>query len=179
MSNHYKLYYFNLRARAEPIRILLHHALQQYEAVDFAFEEWDSSYKSNLEANSVEEQAICDMFGEQIQDYIAKARDWSWTFFGFQPAEKRDEFFEKDIQPIVDEIGQIFGEQLKKNGNGYFVGSKITWFDIFLAEFIDKIIGHAKPGVFSKYPIIEQHHKKIFSLPSIAKYVKERPPRPY
>jgi glutathione S-transferase len=215
MSSAYKLYYFGLRARAEPIRVLLHYIQKPYEEVTFGFEEWPE-YKTKMplkqvpvlevrqeedgptlklsqttailrylakvhdvEANKVEEQALCDMYGEQIQDYIGKVREWTWTFIGMRPVEKRDELYESTVVPVVEELGKIFGQQLKKNGNGYFVGSKITWFDIFLAEFVDKIIGHATPDVFAAYPEIEEHHKKIFSLPTISKYIKERPSYPY
>lgn len=40
MSSHYKLYYLNIRARAEPIRLLLHYTGQEYSAIDFDIEEW-------------------------------------------------------------------------------------------------------------------------------------------
>ena len=42
----YKLYYFNMRGRAEPIRILLAQAEVKYEDIRFVKEEWASKYKS-------------------------------------------------------------------------------------------------------------------------------------
>ncbi|KAH7702257.1 hypothetical protein AAVH_30590, partial [Aphelenchoides avenae] len=133
-----------------------------------------------LEANTPAGQAACDMYGEQIQDYVSSTQQWGRTFFGLVPAEQREEIYATKVQPAIDGIGELLGGQLlQKNGNGYLVGSKLTWVDIFLAEFVDKIIGHTEPGVFAKYPLIEAHYKKIFSHPTIAKYVRERPNYPY
>jgi glutathione S-transferase len=42
----YKLYYFNLRGRAEVIRYVLAAAGQEYEDVRFEKEEWASKYKA-------------------------------------------------------------------------------------------------------------------------------------
>ncbi|KAH7693909.1 CRE-GST-36 protein [Aphelenchoides avenae] len=41
-SPHYKLHYFSLRARGEPIRLLLHYLDQPFEDVTFSFQEWAS-----------------------------------------------------------------------------------------------------------------------------------------
>ncbi|KAH7693430.1 GST-36 protein, partial [Aphelenchoides avenae] len=132
-----------------------------------------------LEANTPAGQATCDMYGEQIQDYVSSTQPWGRTFFGLVPAEQREEIYTTKVQPAIDGIGELLGGQLQKNGNGYLVGSKLTWVDIFLAEFVDKIVGHTKPDVLARYPLIEAHYKKIFSLPAISKYAKERPSYPY
>jgi len=42
----YKLYYFNIRARGEPSRILLAQAGVKYEDIRYGKEEWMSKYKS-------------------------------------------------------------------------------------------------------------------------------------
>ena len=41
----YQLYYFNIKARAEPIRILFAQADVKYEDIRIAKEEWMSKYK--------------------------------------------------------------------------------------------------------------------------------------
>jgi len=41
----YKLYYFNMRASAEPIRIIFAQAGVKYEDIRFGQEEWAKKYK--------------------------------------------------------------------------------------------------------------------------------------
>ena len=43
----YKLYYFDLYLRAEPIRMLLSHADVNYEDITFNFDEWPK-YKPDM-----------------------------------------------------------------------------------------------------------------------------------
>ncbi|KAH7669973.1 GST-30 protein [Aphelenchoides avenae] len=133
-----------------------------------------------LEADTAENQALCDMYAEQMQDYLTPMKDWSQTFFGMKPAEERENYFQKDVLPTLNQFGEIYSELLKKSGSGYFIGPKITWLDVFVANFVDKMMHDTKKtDLFSKFPLIEEHHKKIFAKPSVAKYVKDRPDYPF
>lgn len=85
-----------------------------------------TSFFLDLEADTDEDQALCDMYGEQVRDYITKIGAWGGTFIVAERSEKRGELFDKDVQPVVDEVGEIFGALLKKNGSGYLVGSKVS-----------------------------------------------------
>ena len=49
MMSTYKLYYFNVRARAESIRILFAQAGVTYEDIRFTQEEWVSKYKAGMQ----------------------------------------------------------------------------------------------------------------------------------
>ncbi|KAH7721373.1 hypothetical protein AAVH_11117 [Aphelenchoides avenae] len=45
----------------------------------------------DLEADTSEEQAFCDMYAEQIQDYVYAiwvSGNWSKTFYGTKPVEE-------------------------------------------------------------------------------------------
>lgn len=42
MAGSYKLYYFEMRNRAEPIRVLLHYVGQPFEDVKYSFGQWPS-----------------------------------------------------------------------------------------------------------------------------------------
>ncbi|KAH7706948.1 CRE-GST-36 protein [Aphelenchoides avenae] len=161
MRTPYKLHYFEVRNRAEPIRILLHYAGQPFEDVKYSFEQWPSvkptmplktmsvlemkektgdvlklgqttailrhlGKKHGLEANTPAGQATCDMYGEQIQDYASSTQPWGFTFIGLAPSEQREELFSTKVQPAIDGVGELLSGQLKKNGNGYLVGSKVT-----------------------------------------------------
>jgi glutathione S-transferase len=130
-----------------------------------------------LEADTPEEQAQCDMYAEQLQDYLLKVAPWWWTRTGVMGRKPEEEagLFESNVKPVIKEVGEIFGAQLKKNGTGYMVGSKLTWVDIFVADFVDRLIPKENPDAFAEYPAVQEHHKKIMSSPGISKYMKERP----
>jgi glutathione S-transferase len=225
MATEYKLYYFNLHARASPIRLILHYLNVPFEDVICEISNWSqcklgeksdfllkmpfkqlpvlevrrASHKEplllaqttaicrylakvhGLEADTAEEQALCDMYAEQLQDYVMKVAPWWWTYTGLmgRKAEERPELFESNVKPVIKDIGEIFGAQLKKNGTGYMVGKKLTWVDIFVADFVDRVTPQENPNAFADYPAVQEHHKKIMSLPAISKYMKERPPFAY
>ena len=44
----FKLYYFDIRGRAEPIRVMLHYCGREFEDVKFSVTEWEDVKKCKL-----------------------------------------------------------------------------------------------------------------------------------
>ncbi|KAH7703872.1 GST-5 protein [Aphelenchoides avenae] len=216
MPPKYKLVYFKLRARGEPIRMIFHHAKQEFEDAEVsvdAEEAWPEMKKKTpfgqlpflevakdggdklvlaqttailrylgkklgLEADTFDEQALCDMYAEYVQDTIMRGHRYFWTMIGLEPAEKEPELRESTFLPTVKDFGETIEKQLKSNGTGFIVGKKLTWVDIFIACFVDMYMEGGKDA-FSKYPLVEKHRQMVFGQPGIKEYVAKRPNYPY
>uniref|UniRef100_A0A914EEV2 Glutathione S-transferase n=1 Tax=Acrobeloides nanus TaxID=290746 RepID=A0A914EEV2_9BILA len=130
--------------------------------------------KHGLEAKTVKEQAVCDMYAEYIQDFIMNIRPWIWTITKNSSEEEKQEKFNNLFVPQVTEnFGPIFQKQLEKSGTGYLVG-ELTWADFMLAEWSDKIVTVGKSDILDNFPKILEHRNKILLLPNLQEYLKNR-----
>jgi len=80
-------------------------------------------------------------------------------------------FKTETLIPFLDRYEQF----LTKNGSGYFVGSKLTWADIVIAEFLEKIQFLFDKQALEKYPKLAALEKKVLQLPGIKEYIDKRP----
>jgi glutathione S-transferase len=67
---HYKLYYFDIRGRAEPIRLILQYAGQKYDEERFTFANWADN-KSRFPYGHV---PVLEVDGKQLAETVAIAR---------------------------------------------------------------------------------------------------------
>ncbi|KAH7670035.1 GST-5 protein [Aphelenchoides avenae] len=216
MAPKYKLYYFDLRARAEPIRMLFHYVGQPFEDVAVSLNPWDNwlefkpktplgqlpyleviedgretlvvahsiailrylAKKFGLEAETVDEQAVCDMYAGHVEDVLQRGLHYLWTKIGLEPVEKEPELRKSVFLPAAKEFGEALEKQLAKNGNGFVVGKKLAWVDFHVACFTDMYMQGIKT-VFSHYPLVEKHRLTVFEIPAINEYLKKRPDYPY
>jgi len=67
---------------------------------------------------------------------------------------------------------------LKANASGrgqFFVGDYLTWADIVIAEFVDRMDVCFEPGILAGFPELKAHRDKVHALPGIAEHVATRP----
>ena len=199
----YKLFYFNIRARAEVIRFIFKQAGVEFEDVRIPKEKWQAEYKPNMPHGTV---PVLEVDGKQlsgsgpIQRYLAEefglagANAWenaqldSILDVGKDFAQKLvTVLFEKDegkksvlIKELEDEsmpkyLG-LFESILTKNNSpdGWLFGSKVTYVDL---AFYDLMcwLGEGYSAVIDKYPAIRKNMAAVEALPNIAKWLKERP----
>uniref|UniRef100_A0AC35GIU0 Glutathione S-transferase n=1 Tax=Panagrolaimus sp. PS1159 TaxID=55785 RepID=A0AC35GIU0_9BILA len=126
-------------------------------------------------AKSPEEQALCDAYAEQIQDFIMAVRPWIWTITRETPNEEKEEKYISVLLPAVQEsFVPIFERQLRSNESGWLIGDSVTWIDFFLADIVDKLVHRLKPENVSILENLVKHQKKIFSLPNLEERIKQR-----
>ncbi|MFH4981486.1 hypothetical protein AB6A40_008195 [Gnathostoma spinigerum] len=198
----YKLQYFELHGRAEPIRILLHYLEIPYTEEYIKQEDWPSIKPSTplgqlpvltvdeklklgqttailrylgrthgLCGLSPEEDAVIDMYGEQLQDGISAAVPYIRSIVKGEgdPETTKKEYVVPNIKNVT---GPIFENQLKANGTGYLVGKKLTWVDLFMANFFSRI---PDEELLDDFPTVKKHKEMIFNLPTVKKYIETRP----
>jgi len=175
-----KLYYFNLQARGEIIRLILAAAGRSYEDFRFTGEQWPE-YKPNMILGQVPVLELAD--GTQIPQsgtiarYVAREtglagsdnlesakidavvdtqRDVNEVFYN-------KVFFEKDETKKAEELEKFLNENLVKHVENltklkkaysqderYFVGNKLSWADISVFHSIEALV-KAVPQVKGKF----------------------------
>jgi len=128
------------------------------------------------------EQAQADMFVDGLADTYPKGQELF--------AEMRKKLMDKTnySEEIIKEKGDKWKNEaiipfmetcektLVKNGTGHLVGSKLTWADIMIAEFIDRMMHVLNdPHMFDQFAKLKTLHKTVHALPGIAEYVEKRP----
>ncbi len=89
-------------------------------------------------------------------------------------AEKKAELTAKMSAEIMPNYMKFFEARLSKNSSGYFVGSGLTWTDLYFTTILD-YIGDKKATLLESFPAIKAHDEKIRNLPNIAKWIETRP----
>jgi glutathione S-transferase len=200
-----KLYYFNLQARGELIRLILAAANRSYEDIRYSFEQWPE-YKPKMILGQCPVLELAD--GTQIPQsmtiarYVAREtglagsdnlesakidavvdtqRDTNEVFYS-------KVFFEKDEQKKAEELQKFLSETLVKHVENlsklkkaysqderYFVGNKLSWADLLVYYSIQALV-KAIPQVQEK---IGDQFKPLFEAinanESLKKYLDNRP----
>jgi len=201
MAPQYKLSYFNARAVAEPIRLLLAYVKVPYDDVRVEREDWPKLKETTpwgqmpvLEVDGVQiaqskaiaryiakkhgvagdtelEQAKLDELIDVLDDIRTESVKW-WRE---SDEAKKAELLKTIEGEVYPRYFNKFEALIKKNGNGVLVGKKITYGDINLANMVDQMTVHFKGVDMSKYPAIQEHCKKILSHPNIKDWIDRRP----
>ena len=199
----YKLYYFNLKARAELTRWIFAQAGVDYEDIRLTKEQW-AEMKPTTPNGCL---PILDVDGQvlsgsgPIARYVAEKHGLAgendfenaqiagiddllddvfnrMTRFLFEKDEAVKEQAKKDI---IEKHLPFYLSFLEKciNTNaapeGWLFGKKVTYVDLKLAMLVDFIAQTFGSEVFASSPGVTKVKESVFSLPSIAKWIKDRP----
>uniref|UniRef100_A0AC35GI70 Glutathione S-transferase n=1 Tax=Panagrolaimus sp. PS1159 TaxID=55785 RepID=A0AC35GI70_9BILA len=134
--------------------------------------------KYNAIAESLEDQAICDSFGEHINDLFFKCRAVFKAKSIPLSDEKQKETYEEFYKFFIENYIPVFVKQLKKSGGKFVVGNKVTWLDFLLADSTDVILSMLNDKLPSEVkdqlkPLVK-HRDEIFALPGLDKRLQER-----
>jgi glutathione S-transferase len=127
--------------------------------------------KCGLVPEDEQDQAICDMIGQGIDDIANIIVRQVFLRYQGGATELESEQFKFTAEGLGHRVGKVFGHVLDKNGTGYLVGSKLTWVDLYLAELVDKLaLFSRKPDIFKQFPSVHKHHQMVYALPQLKKY---------
>jgi len=118
-------------------------------------------------------QTRCDELVDNLQDLRLLWRPWLRES---DPVKKLA--IEKELKeihfpfylPKVENFVKEFGK------DGYAVGDKLSWADLYLANFIQIWMECQGEGIMSPYPLLKQNMTKILNIPEIKKWNETRPP---
>ena len=196
----YKLYYFQGKGVAEPIRLLFAYKSIQYEDVRIPGEKWLET-KPNTPFGVVpvlEEDGkklggsvvILRYLAEKPEFNVAGSNAWdnAWLanigdFIKDLNTERAKAKYEKD-EKRKEELEKKFGEEVipkylgKINemtmDNGYLCCGKLTWVDLLLYQQLEFLI-EKRPDILKDYPGLAKAKANVEGDANIAKWLAERP----
>ncbi|KAF7987237.1 hypothetical protein HCN44_002999 [Aphidius gifuensis] len=195
----YKLTYFNMTGRAEPIRYMLSYAGIDFEDKRVSFEEW-SSLKAEMPLGQMpvleidgkiynQSKSIYIYLGKKLniagdnyeEDYeINNAVDTMddlkhplTTWYFEKDATTKETLKEKAFSKIDLLLGKL--EETVKKNNGYFVNGKLTWADLAFTAYNDFLSNITGKNIITNYPELQKLVKKIAEIPKIKAYLSKRP----
>ncbi|KAI1708448.1 putative glutathione S-transferase 5 [Ditylenchus destructor] len=200
----YKLHYFNLRARAEPIRLIFKYAGQPFEDIRIKREDWPKlkpTFKYGkvpvLEVDGKQlnqSPAIAHYLGEKFglagKDEWEKAQVLELVNYHLDVSNELRPYFtallglskgdtaalRKDVfLPAAPRIFPQYIKQVKESKSGFLVPSGLTYVDFMVADYLEYWISKLEPQFMKEnYPEIGEYVNKVYSLPQIKEYVKNR-----
>lgn len=202
MKNSIRLTYFNVRGKAESIRLLLEDQKIDYTEHRYTMDEWKEvkptlpfhqlplyqendlvipqtqailrylARKHKLYGKDDIEAIRCDIFQEAILD----SREELVRFFidkDFE--EKREKFTNENLQNRLFLLNQFF----VKNNSFYSVGKDVTYVDYLLWVYLDYVRIFHSPSL-AKYPALFEFKKMFEARKGVENYLKsERRPKVY
>ncbi|CAJ0566489.1 unnamed protein product, partial [Mesorhabditis spiculigera] len=106
------------------------------------------------------ESAQIDQWVDQLQDYDTAMRPWSAV------GSDKEKLYKEVAEPTRDHHFPLIVKQLKANGSGFLVGSKVSWADLIFVNALEITLTSA-PNFLDKYPEIIAYVNKIHEIPEI------------
>jgi len=196
----YKLTYFNVRARAEPIRFIFAVAGVPYEDLRIERSDWPAfkekcpwgkvpllevdgqtlaesaaicrflAKRFNLTGSNDIEAARCDEYVDAMMDFRTHWRAYYWESDETKKAELKTKFFD-NAKVYLPKFEKI----LKASGGPFLLGSKVTWADLHIAHTLAFYEETVDAGILKDYPTLLKFKEVVFDIPQIKKWVAERP----
>ncbi|KAK7485113.1 hypothetical protein BaRGS_00023653 [Batillaria attramentaria] len=152
-----KLVYFDIRGRAEFIRLVLEAAGQEYEDERVQFADWPtvkpSLYgKTNLDGLRIDE--VHGLWEDQMQNIA--------------------EFLRKALEEDLPKYFGFYEKMLKDNGgSGYLVGNSVSLGDFYLYDMQDNLL-QLKKDALKDYPLMQKLRQNVESQPLVKAYLARR-----
>lgn len=199
-----KFYYFNLQARGELTRMILAAAGQAYEDIRYEFAGWPE-YKPKMILGQCPVLELADgtqlpqsltiaryvaregglagadnLEAAKIDAVVDTQRDTNEEFFKFffekdeaKKEELKKKFLEETLVKHVDNLGKL--KKAYSQDEKYFVGTKLSWADIFVFQSIGALL-QAAPEVKGQFgdqfqPLTEG----IDANATLKEYLEKRP----
>ncbi len=188
--------YFDIRARAEPVRLILEETEIQYEDQQITDEEWSElrpktpfgwlpAYRDgdievwhshaiyrhlarihNLYGSTEEERIRCDVVEEALADLN--------TLIGRAPwrpdfDRTRQDFIESELSPVLDRLERFLSRN--PQGSSFWVGSSLTFVDLVALAHLD-CTGSMFPEAMPGHSILREFCDGIARRPRIAAYLR-------
>ena len=199
----YKLYYFDMPGRAEPIRMIFQYAGQPFEDVRIPRDQWPSQkskfFYGQIPVLEVDGKQLCQSFtiaqylgkqfglagkdeweqakASEITDYL---KDMGTELFpymavkmGFRQGDA-DKLREEVFLPGMQKHVPMVEKLLDQASSGFMLASGVSYLDFL---FVCLLLGIKKIEAeeLGKYPKLCQYVDKVVGLPQLKEYISKLP----
>ncbi|KAE9548825.1 hypothetical protein FO519_007961 [Halicephalobus sp. NKZ332] len=203
----FKLEYFPSRYFGEPARLLLHYVGQKFEDHRTDREkEWDTRKETTpfgtipvltvdgvqigqssaiyhylarrfgLEGKGELEIATVNALGDYLKDFMNA--NLPYVIASFRQPDDVERLKTEVLVPNLHKYLPKFVSLLKASKSDFFADSGLTWVDFAISEYFDSM-SKAAPEVTGKYTELQEHSKRVHSLPQLQSYLSSRPVTPW
>lgn len=197
--SHYKLTYFNVRARAEILKLIFAAAGVEFEDNRLEGPQWPGlkpttpfgsmpllevdgvtlaqtkaigrflAHRFGLAGETDVERAIADSVVDYHDDIATAAQGFKNEKDEAKKAEGKKKFLDEQLPVFLERLETI----LKKNptGSGYFAGKNLTWADLGLIILFGRLGINEGDNVLVKYEKLRALHKRLLEHPKIATWI--------
>merc|ERR1712168_819144 len=195
-----KLSYFNARGRAETARLILAHAGVRYIDQRLTTEQF-ASVKSRLPYGQLptlkyDGEVVCtslaiarflaNQYGlagdtnleaaqaDEIVDWVNDIVNKSSKARFETNEEKKIELMKELISELIPSTLGRLESRLKERGGQFFAGNKLTWADLHVFAFFDKLrLDNAE--LLEDFPTVQDLIERVEEMPNISRWLKSRP----
>jgi len=198
----YKLTYFNVRARAEVIRLIFAAAGVEYEDVRITRDQWPAlkpetpfgqlpmlevdgqklsqsiacarylARKFNLAGKTEMDQARGDMLIDCFIDSIEPLIKFFKEADETKKAEVKKKYVEEQLPAYLTSLEALLSAN--HGGDKFFVGDELTWIDLAFLNHVDWLT-HVCENPLSNHQKLAALKERVEKVPNIAKWIEERP----
>ncbi|XP_072391077.1 glutathione S-transferase-like isoform X2 [Diabrotica undecimpunctata] len=199
MAHTYKLIYFDVTGKGEPIRLLLSYGEIPFEDKRVEFGEWPKIKPTTplgqlpvlevdgkaipqstaicrylasilkLDGKDAKENLALDVALETLFDLQKLATEIKYE----KDAAKKDEKVEKLKQVLPVYFGKL--DEYAKKHNGYVAYDRISWADILFVCVYEVLVNAVGKEAVAAYPSLQQVKKNVLAAKGINKWIKNRP----
>lgn len=199
----YKLTYFNIRGRAEIIRLSLAQAGVTYEDNRITKEQWQAlkpnapfgqiptlefDGKSYCQSNAISrylakkykfagktdlEELKVDMLIDCFEDLAKPIGTWHFEADETRKATLKKKLVEEQLPASLGNLEKLL--KSNKGGDGFFVGDALTLADLAYLSIISWVKMSGNEAILDKYPKLKAIVGRIEASPKIAAWIKKRP----
>jgi len=200
----YKLHYFNMRGRAETIRLIFAAAGQKYEDCRIEMKDWPNRKKDFKHG----QLPVLEIDNEQLNQSVAIIH-YLGTQFGLagktpldaakchakvetlrdmvipmveklmkeKDEAKKKELMEKEIAPEVKKLLGMSEEYRKTctDKSGYMIAGQLTYADLEFHCVVTTAMEWLGADLLKAYPHVQKHYEMISNLPKLKEYLAGRP----
>lgn len=194
----YRLLYFNIKGKGQPIRLLLHDQGVEFKDDTVAGRDEWATVKPTLPFGQMPVFWDGDLLLAQtgaILRYLSRkqgtygANDLEATLIDMA-YDGIEDYYQRYIRMVYDNFengkGPFLAETLpnvtlpamqkllmsNKNGEGFLVGDKISFADYHLFQFLDALMSLSASACLDAFPVLKAFYERIKARPGIAAFLE-------